>query len=538
MGWCPTLAFFVQITFKFWREIFFMSLTPKDYVDILREISPMPDADRRSHIRNLIRTDLLFLIWYGFGRVDIDHPWLIDRVREVELEPDGCLDLWARDHYKSSIITYALTIQDILKSHGDEPLLDKELTFGIFSHTRPIAKAFLRQIMREFESNAVLKEFFPDIVWENPRQQAPKWSEDDGIILKRKTNPKEATIEAWGLVDGQPVSKHFDRLVYDDVVTLASVNTPEMIAKTTEALELSYNLGTKGGKRRFIGTRYHFNDTYRTLIERKTAKLRVHPATDDGTADGEPVFLSREDLVEKRRDQGPYTFSCQMLLNPKADETQGFRREWLRYYDSSGGVMNKYLIVDPANEKRKTSDYTSMFVIGAGADKNYYVLDMIRDRLNLKERTDALFSLHEKWDPLGVGYEKYGKDADIAHIEGEMDKLNYRFDITPLGGRVKKSDRIKGLIPLFEQKRVWFPKTMWKTDYEGRTHDLVDVFIEQEFMAFPVPVHDDMLDCLARVLDEDMNVVWPKSYQKPKDRYKKKPSLSVYDGNKRTWMSV
>jgi hypothetical protein len=63
--------------------------------------------------------------------------------------------------------------------------------------------------MRELEENKTLKAAFPDVLWGEDVRQAPKWSEDDGIIVKRKSNPNEATVEAWGLVDGQPVSKHF-----------------------------------------------------------------------------------------------------------------------------------------------------------------------------------------------------------------------------------------------------------------------------------------------------------------------------------------
>jgi hypothetical protein len=34
--------------------------------------------------------------------------------------------------------------------------------------------------------------------------------------------------------------------------------------------------------------------------------------------------------------------------------------------------------------------------------------DLLRDRLNLKERGDALFALHRRWRPRRVGYEQYG----------------------------------------------------------------------------------------------------------------------------------
>ena len=49
-------------------------------------------------------------------------------------------------------------------------------------------------------------------------------------------------------MDGQPTSKHYRRMVYDDVVTRESVTTPEMIKKTTEAWELFRNLAPKEAK--------------------------------------------------------------------------------------------------------------------------------------------------------------------------------------------------------------------------------------------------------------------------------------------------
>lgn len=469
-------------------------------------------------MRELCRSDLYFLLRYPLGRKDIEVQWLFERCREVQANPNGYLDLWSREHYKSSIITIGKTIQDVLSSHGDDPLEEwggKEITVGIFSHTRPIAKGFLRQIMRELETNRILIDLFPEILWANAKKEAPKWSEDDGIIVKRKTNPKESTIEAWGIVEGQPTSKHFGILLYDDIVTQESVRSPEMMKKTTDSWALSNNLGVRGGIERYAGTFYHFNDTYREIIRRGAAIPRIHPATKNGLVDGEPVLLTREELITKKEKQGMYVFGCQMLLDPKADSTQGFKTDWINYYrgEQTGVGMNIYIIVDPANEKTKKSDYTSMTVWGAASDKNLYKLDMVRDKLNLTERTAKLFEIHRKWSSanpnskIRTGYEKYGKDSDIQHIEGEMENENYRFSIEPLGGPMGKNDRIRRMVPDYESGKVWMMETLDYKDWEGKTVDLVKVFIEEEYEPFPVAIHDDMMDSDARI--KDMGIVFP-----------------------------
>jgi predicted phage terminase large subunit-like protein len=389
----------------------------------------------------------------------------------------------------------------------------REATVGIFSHTRGIAKRFLRQIKFEFEQNELLKEWFPDILYANPHKQSPKWSEDDGIVVKRKSNPAEATVEAWGVVDGQPIGKHFFILVYDDVVVPESVTSPEMMSKTSDMLALSFALGAEGGRRRFIGTRYHANDAYKTVIDRQTAKQRVHLLTKDGTADGEPVLRSKEWVAEKRRDMGPYIFACQMLQNPKADETQGFREEWVKYHDGmKRDGLNVYMMFDPAGSKSKKSDYTSGWVVGLGPDENLYVLDMVRDRLNLTQRADLVMRWHKKYKPVrtdGVRYEKYGLMADIEHIQSIQRSTNYRFDITEVGGQIPKNERIKRLVPYFEQGRVFLPRSLYYTGSDGKLTDLIKDFIEQEYKSFPVPIHDDMLDALARIAEPDHPLIFP-----------------------------
>ena len=724
------------------------------------------------------RCDLFYLLVYVLKRVDLDRDWLFDRCREVQENPNGYLDLWAREHYKSTVISFGLTIQDILN--------DPELTIGIFSLTRPMAKRLLRQIKQEFELNPLLPLLYPDVTWPDPSKQSPKWSEDDGLTFKRKSNPSESTLEAWGLVDAMPTGKHFKIRIYDDVIDERNVSSPEMIQKAISSWELSLNLGsTQPVKRytdinieRYIGTRYHYNDPYATIMKRGVAKSRIYPATEDGTPEGTPVLWTPEFLAQKRKSMGPFIFSClpadapilmadwsfrgigevnvgdevigivkgdfgaskrkglaksrvlakresvrdiqkvtlsngdvvyctpdhkwwsgrwransdhgqrndyapvgmeyhdlkhlvkicdvprnsmtteemrhaswlggifdgegstsagyilitqsrkhnpevcdrieesldalhfpytvykserpyrdgkfkeasmygirggrnecvrflewcqpakrqriadrlltrgcklignnyhnrpevvsvepageatvydiqtetgnfvaygyassncQLLLDPVADEAEGFKKPWLKHYRSSVDMcrgMNLYMLCDPAGEKKRDHSYTVILVIGLGKDRNYYLIDGIRDRINLTERARKIFEFHKMYRPLAVGYEKYSMQADIEHIESRMDEENYRFNIVPLGGITSKTDRIKKLIPLFEQGRFWLPQRLLFVDSQGKQRDLVEEFINDEYLAFPVG-YKDSLDCMARIVDPELRASFP-----------------------------
>lgn len=474
------------------------------YGQTAKELSNSGDDETKALTwRELCRKDLFFLLTQACGRLDMDRDWLFDRCVDVGRNPNGYLDLWARDHYKSSIITFGKTIQDLLR--------DPELTVGILSYNRSTAKRFLRQIMREFETNTKLKRWFPDILWNDPRKESPKWSEDGGILLKRQSNPKEASIEAHGLVDSQPTSAHFQLLVYDDTVTRESVYTPDQIQRTNEAWELSLNIGTRCGVSRYIGTRYHFNDTYKLIIDRGAAIPRIYPATDDGTFEGNPVLLTREELDRKRREMGEYTFGAQMLQDPVADSAQGFRMEWFSTVQSVKPPHgNKYILVDAANAKREHNDYTSMWVVECREDGNYYVVDGVRDRLNLTERTQALFTLHRKHRPRLTGFERYGLMSDTDHMRYVMGVESYHFPIIELGGNIPKNDRIRKLIPLFQSGRVFFLFDIPYIDALGKRHNLTQEFLNDEYLGFPVSPHDDMLDCLARITMPEMGVVFPR----------------------------
>lgn len=482
-------------------------------------------------LAELGKGDRFFLAVHILNRLDIIHPWLYDRVREVERSPDGHLDLWFREGYKSTIVTFFGVIQEILN--------DPEITICILSFNKPASRKFLKQIKYELETNDKLKRLYPDIFWKDPQKEAPGWSEDGGLVVKRTSNPREPTLFSSGLVDGQPTGSHFKLLVFDDVVTVDSVTSPEMVTKTTEAWSLSNNLSARGedGLSRFqmVGTRYSFGDPYRVMLEMGAVKPRIYAATDNGQRDGNPVFLPPQTWDEKKRLMTSSVLAAQMLQNPAAGNNAIFQKEWLRFQDVRPATLNVYILCDPASSKKKGSDRTAIPVIGVDSAGNRWLLDGFHHRMSLTERYAAIKGLRKVWQNMPgvqlvrVGYERYGSTSDLEYFEESMRRDKDSFEIVELAwpreGPGSKIDRVQRLEPYFRAGRFFLPavvqdetkaqarviaegqpfrvfKPTQRRDEEGRMYSLNKSFLE-EYLVFPFGVHDDLIDAMSRIEDID-----------------------------------
>lgn len=479
-------------------------------------------------VRALCLVDRYYLLVKVCKRIDMLHPWVYARCREVERAPDGFIDLWAREHYKSSIITFGGIIQAILN--------DPEITVCIFSHVGSIALDFLKQIKTELEMNETLKTAFPDILWSNPQKQAKQWSAEGGITVQRKGNPKEATVESSGLVDGQPVSKHYRLRVYDDVVTDKSVNTPEQIAKTTDAYSLSGSLGMVDGREWMIGTRYSYADTYEWILKRGALTERIYPATENGQLNGKLVLFKPLYWKEKRLKNTDNDLACQYMQNPLSGQNRMFDVTDLQVYEVRPESLAVYVLCDPARSKKKGSDNTAIIVIGLDYAMNKYLLDGFNHKMDLQERWENFKRMYIRWkkqpgvQSVRMGYESYGAQADLDYFKEQMKLPNApRFEITelawPRDGEGSKTDRVQRLVPDCKSHRFYLPyetdpkklttlqrkfmaqgyayrvaQPIRRMDENGNAYNLSEQ-LRMQFHYFPFGGKKDAIDAAARIYD-------------------------------------
>lgn len=498
-----------------------------DYAEMAEWLNSQMESNEKKAMNLLYgmgKEDLFFMMYFFLNILPINDPWLVPKIYEIQDNHNGTLDLWSRETYKSTTLTYGLPIQDCIKNPENRQ--------GIFSNTRTMAKKFLRRIKFTLEGNLLLKKVYSDILYDDPAKQSPKWSEDEGLLVKRLGAYNEMSIEAWGVTDSMPTGAHFTHRIYDDLVTWDTTRTSDQINKTREGFELSHNLGvTVGGEARVIGTRYDYNDLYSEMIKSGEWRVRLH------AADKDPKYWDEATIARKKRLMGSYTFATQISLNPISESDQKFNVTWIKWYQQPPDKLNKYLIVDPANEKKSDSSYTVMWVVGAESTNNIFVLDIVRDKLNLTERWKKVSGFKIKHpDLVTVGYEKYSMQADIAFLQLKMAEEKQYFNITPLGGLMSKDDRIRGLIPYFETGRIWLPKEYWYTDVEGRQRDLIKEFLEEEYLFFPAISKKDMLDALARITSPDLGFSYP-SITSNVTKMKIHSDFTETKYNRRSWLS-
>ena len=279
-----------------------------------------------------------------------------------------------------------------------------------------------------------------------------------------------------------------------------------------------------------IMQRLHSDDTTGHLMERGDWTLLKLPAEtkekitvtlDDKTWEYEGLLheerLNQDTLEELLFSMGSYAYAGQFLQEPVPLGGGEFKKDHLNYFQSQGfdaKPCNLYITVDPANSKKKTSDYTAMAVWALGRDHNYYLIDGLRMRLNPTERIDTLFALHRKWNdltskPPKVGYERYGMMSDIHYIEEKQKNDNYRFPIVEIHSSIQKEERIRRLIPVMEQGRMWLPNDLFYKNHKGLPANFISDIVDEEMMLFPLSTHDDFIDAMSMIFD--MDTIFPRA---------------------------
>ena len=387
--------------------------------------------------RHLILNDLWFIVYFVIGIPTANHPFVVKMAKMVEDGPKTkTLDIWSRFHFKSSLITIAETVQYHLRN-------PEECT-GIFSFKKPAAEDFLDSIRKTFEK-PIIKFAFPDVVYENPQTQSPSWSTQNGIILKRKnTSRKESTVEASGLIEGMSTGKHFERRIFDDIETADVTHSVEEMEKCFSRFEMSSYLGTGNDTdiERVVGTFYNHAGPLVRIMEKQNTDgtpayiSRIIPGTDDGTINGNPVWMSEARLEEEKTKEH---FNSQILCDPTPKDARKFNSEYLNEIDPEMIPRDiiKFMVVDPAGDDHgKGGDAWAIMVCGISPKpddigaSSVYIMQAIIAPLNESEAPEEIVRMYLSGGIIQkVGVEKVALSTTELHVANALSMRGRRISV-------------------------------------------------------------------------------------------------------------
>jgi len=230
---------------------------------------------------------------------------------------------------------------------------------------------------------------------------------------RKEEGVRDPSVWAAGLTTNT-TGFHANYIFMDDLVVPDNAYTEEGRRQVAARYSQLASIETTGGKSVAVGTRYHPQDIYQTMLD---ARLDVYDEAGeldsqtelydvfqrvveiDGEflwpktqrPDGRYFGFDHNELAKKRAKYFDKTqYYAQYYNNPNDPGNAKIDGKNFQYYDRKFLVqregswfykenkLNVFAAIDFAFSLRKRADYTSIVVVGVDGDKQYYILDIDR----------------------------------------------------------------------------------------------------------------------------------------------------------------
>jgi predicted phage terminase large subunit-like protein len=271
-----------------------------------------------------------------------------------------------------------------------------------------------------------------------------------------------------------------------------------------------------GGSVIVMNTRWHEDDLSGFCLREmahlgwRVLSLPAVAEADDplGRAVGDALWpeaypLDRLKQIEKA--QGSYFWSALYQQRPQPESGGMLKRGWWKYY--GGDVRREGYRSLPTRFDEIVISWDCTFKGGDGTDfvvgtvwgragTDYFLLDLVRDRMDFPATLAAVVALAAKWPRYSACLieDKANGPAVIATLAKKIARL---IAVNPEGGKVARAAAVAGLI---EAGNVYLPDASiapWVGDFVG------------ECAAFPTGKHDDQVDSTTQALARMSTVARP-----------------------------
>jgi len=253
-----------------------------------------------------------------------------------------------------------------------------------------------------------------------------------------------------------------------------------------------------GGRMILVMTRWHEDDLAGRLLRRAAedakadqwavvslpaiAKAEAEVKDPLGRQPGEALDPERYpvDVLERiRASIGSRDWAALYDQQPRQDEGNVFKRQWLQYVERLPELRRTVVAWDTAFESRESSDYSAAVLVGQGVNGRYYVQSLVRDRLEFPELVRAAKGIMGRFPNADHIVEAKASGKSLRQqLRSEGIPL---IEVEPAGDKVARAN---GITRYFESGLI--------AVVLGPGVDA----LENELLSFPTGAHDDQVDAL------------------------------------------
>lgn len=468
---------------------------------------------------NKITPQFLFALatkYLGFTNFGKLHKYLCARICEPR-QAQIRLILVPRGFFKTSLFTYTHNTALALEN----PNIRILQCSGVLAN----AKAMVTKWGKTFTHNELFRDRFKDYCPKNPENPETKWTEAAIYLPNRTTHHAEGTVEAMG-ADSTIVSRHYDYMKFDDIVTPENCTTKDQMDKIIRFVKECFGLcdNRTSTPVDIIGTTWDDGDLYahyskqffdavKAGIDSNIVELIKIPATyqrKKGNTIGivlpfkedESVFPERytTENLKKFEKEDPETYAKFYQLDPIPIGNRTFTE--FHYYDDLPGnydMYRRFMTVDPAHTENPTSAYSAINITAVDNEKNLYCLLSWRDKIDPRVLMDKMIEYYFAYDCEVIGIESYVYQKVLKYwLEERMmnDPQRRYMHIEELKHKGRsKEDHIAALAPFVNTGKCQFLRSQTTLTYS--------------LSRFPKAKDRDEADCVAYQLQ----LVKPSSYK-------------------------
>lgn len=355
------------------------------------------------------------------------------------------------------------------------------------------------------------------------KQWVPKAQFTDIRYEFQNVDGKTFIVKGYGAKTGVRGAKEMGKrpqlAVLDDLISDEDARSAVVISAVEDTVYKAVDYALHPTKNMIIwsGTPFNAKDPLYKAVESGAWQVNVFPVCEQFPCTEAEFRGSWPDRFPYSYVKGKYdhavktgmvhSFNQELMLRIMSDEDRLILDEDIQWYKRDNVIKNKgkfnfYITTDLATSTKQSADYKVISVWALNNNGDWFWVDGVCYRKDIREFWDDLFRLAQMYKPISVGIEVTGQqEGFIPWLQDQMMTRNVYLNLASdnnsnkpgLRPNTNKLARFNTMIPWFKMKKVYFPVEM-------KTSPPVAEAINELSLVSPMGFkskHDDFCDTIS-----------------------------------------